>query len=131
MIPTRSPRGFIALISSIIIAAILMIVVVGGGFLGVYTRFNILDSELKERSASLVDACADTLMTKLANDSTYVGPDTVAVGSEQCQILSSTSSGNNRTFKVQGIYLHSYTNALITFDTTTSAIVSWQEVSTF
>ena len=131
MTQPNPPHGFIALISAIIIAAILMVVVVGGGFLGIYTRFNILDAELKERSASLVDACADTAMTRLAADSTYAGPETVTVGSDQCKILSSVTSGTNRTFEIQGIYLHSYTDALVTLDTTTSGMVSWQEVPHF
>jgi hypothetical protein len=124
-------RGFVALISAIIIAAILLIVVIAGGLAGIYTRYDILDSELKGRSAALVDACADTVAARLLADSSYTGPETVTVGGSQCSILSSTASGGNRIYKLQAIYQHSYTNTLVTFDTSSATVVSWQEVGSF
>ena len=127
----KSARGFIALMSAIIIAAILLIVVIGGGMLGLFTRFDILDSENKEHSAALVDSCADTIMSALAADPTYAGPQTVTVGSDHCQVLSSTTSGTHRTFQVQAIYNNAYTDALVTLYTGTAAMLSWQEVGHF
>ena len=51
--------GFIALISVIIISAVLLIASVNLGLNGFYERFNILNTEFKEISNKLVDACLE------------------------------------------------------------------------
>lgn len=126
-----SSRGFIALMSAVVIAAVLLIVVVGAGLLNFFTRSNILDSELKARSAALVDACADTVASRLLADNTYAGTETISVGSDGCRIGSSVTSGTNRTFQIEASYQTAYTHALVTFDTGTGSLVSWQEVASF
>lgn len=116
--------------SAVVITAILLIVVVGGGLLGFFTRSDVLDSELKQRSEALVDACVDTIMSRLLADSTYMGGETITVsGSDQCQIGTGVTSGSYRQFKVSASYQRSYTYALVTLDPGTSALISWQEVA--
>ena len=122
---SEKPRGFIALISAIIIAAILLLVTVSGGLIGIHSRFNILDSESKERSLALADACIDTLLIQLSVASA-VTPGTYPVGSDSCQILS-----NSRPYQVQGIFNNTYTNVRVSVDPDTFAITSWEEVANF
>ena len=69
----HSERGFIALISALIISAILLIALVASNLTGFYSRFNILDSELKERSNATADACADIALLQFALDPMYAG----------------------------------------------------------
>jgi hypothetical protein len=128
---TTEPRGFIALMSAIIISAILLTATISGSLSGFYTRFNILDSEFKQRSSALADACVDVLLSKLVADSTYAGPSTnYPVGSDTCSIFASTNpTGSPRNFKVQGKYQNSYTNLQVAVDVSTLVVTSWQEVA--
>ena len=119
-------EGFIALISAIIISAILLLVATTGSLSGFYSRFNILDAELKERSVALAEACADHALLRLANDITYTGNETVVVGAQSCTI-GTVSGSSQKTFKTQGIFKNFYTNLQITVDVTTLAVISWQE----
>lgn len=117
--------------SAIIISAILITATVAGSLTGFYTRFNILDSEFKQKSSALAEACVDVVRYKLGVDPGYGGPDlNYPVGSDTCTIYTATNpSGNPRVFKVQGVYQNSYTNLQITVDVDTLAITAWQEVT--
>lgn len=117
--------------SAVIISAILITATITGSLTGFYTRFNILDSEFKNRSSTLAEACVDVLLYKIGNDSGYNGPDlNYTVGDDKCSIFTASNPGTSpRTFKVQGIYQNSYTNLQITVDVNTLAVVSWQETA--
>lgn len=117
----KQQRGFIALISAIIISMILLLVITDASLTSFYGRFNVLDSEYKERSSALADACVDTLLLRLADGQNPTG--TIAVGTDQCQIVTSTNP-----YAIQAIYQNSYTNLQITLNNTSLAIVSWVEV---
>jgi hypothetical protein len=128
----NSPRGFIALTSVIIISAILLIVTVGASLMGFYSRYNVMDVELKEHSLALGDACVEVVRLRLAGDSLYAGPETVAVGSDQCQIFTSPNpTGNPRVFITQAVYHRSYTNLKIAVDVNDLSVDSWQETPTY
>ncbi|MGE5540674.1 MAG: hypothetical protein ACM3TU_00085 [Bacillota bacterium] len=131
MYSSRAPSGFIALMTAVVIAAVLLVVVVSGGMTGFFTRFDVLDTELKDRSEALADACVDTVMARLATDSSYRGPETVSVDSDTCSILGVESEDStSRIFKIQAVYQHAYTNALVTFFIDTGNVASWREVAT-
>lgn len=127
-----SNGGFIALMSAVIISVVLLIAITTTGLAGFYGRFNIADSEYKERSSALADACFDTILIHLANDPTYNSyavPETVSVtGTDNCQILTKSIVGNTGTFTIRGIYQHAYTNLQIAVDTGIFSVTSWQEV---
>jgi hypothetical protein len=125
-------RGFIALTSAIIISAMLLVVVVGGSLTGIYARYDMLDAELKERSAALADACADTVRLRIAGDSTYAGAQMVPVGDEHCRIFaSSDAAANPRPFVVQGIYRRSYTTIAFAVDTATLGVSGRKELPSY
>jgi len=77
-----------ALMSVIIISVILLLIASTLSFTGFSGRLNILDSEYKERSLALAEACLDMVLLKLAIDPTYSGgPPDVNVGTNKCSIL--------------------------------------------
>jgi len=122
--------GFIALMSAIIMSVILLLLMVNLSFTGFYNRFNILYSELKEKSSALAEACADTVLLKLASDSMYIGggAPVVVSGSDTCTIDATSPTTPTRTFTLHAIYNNSYTNLQIIVNTTTLAVTRWEEI---
>ena len=126
-------RGFIALISVIVVSAILILIAVTLSLNQFYDRYNILESEYKERSTSLAEACVDNALLEIANDSGYTGNATSTInGTDQCYVGSIIPS-SIEIFKTRGIYQNSYTNLKIKVDTSggTLTVISWEEISTF
>lgn len=125
----RHDSGFIALMSSIIFSVILLLIAVTLSFISFSGRFNILDSEMKERSSALADACVDTGLLKLANDSNYPGNETVIVsGSDTCTIDQVATPGiDPQTFVIHADYKNYITNLRIIVDLSDTSIISWEE----
>lgn len=64
-------RGFIALFSVIIITSALLLMATTLSFSGFMGRFNILDSELKEKSNALAEACIDEAILRVYENINY------------------------------------------------------------
>lgn len=118
--------GFMALISAIIIALLLITITVSLNFAAFFGRFNVLDSEFKETSLALAEACADTAILEIAKGNTPSGD--VFIGSDKCTIVSVTGS-STKTILIQAVYKKSYTNlkVIVTPSPTTVTINSWIE----
>lgn len=126
---TLDPKsGFIALMSAIIISVLLLAITVSLGFAGFFTRFNILDSESKERSMALAEGCVDMAVLKLTQDP-YYNPvnEVVTIGGQQCTIVSLAIFGNQIIIRTQAVVNKAYTNLVVTVDDD-FAIISWQEL---
>lgn len=123
--------GFIALMSSIIISAMLILIVMNMSLTGFYTRTNILDSENKERSSALADACLDIALLGFVQNSSYSGNVNTIVGENTCFIGPVTTSGPQKIFKIKAIIANYYTNLKITVNSTNFSIVSAEETPTF
>ena len=117
----KSNSGFVALMSGIIISVILLLVVTNLSFTSFYSRSDILDSELKERSSSLAEACVDVALINLAQ-SKPMPPNPIPVGSDSCNIISAVSP----VIKTQASFNNAYTNLTITIDSNYN-ILSWEE----
>lgn len=127
-------RGFIALISMILISVVLLLTVVTSNFSNYVARYNIFDSELKEVSTSLAEACANTAILKLAVDNTYFPPAggyTINLGSNQCQIVSVCphTSSWPKTIQAQAKSNNIYTNLQVVIPDATH-ITAWDEMPT-
>lgn len=120
--------GFIALMSAIIISAILLIVATTGSLTGFYERSNILDSELKDRSATAADACADQALLFIANDPTYAGLSVLNLNSlDTCRAL--VSGATPKSIRIQATSSSAaVTNLLILYDPAAFSVISWQEI---
>jgi hypothetical protein len=126
----ESGKGFIALMSAIIISAVLLVTVVAGGLTGFYGRSNILDGELKSRSSAAADACADQALLMIANDSTYTGTLTTVLNSlDACRAVVSGTSP--KSIRIQATSSAAITNLQISYDPSTSSVVSWEELPVF
>lgn len=123
-------RGFIALMSAIIISSILLLVAVGGSLTGFYTRTNIVDTELKERSLAAADSCVDRALVALAQDQQYAGKKThVLNGLDRCTISTLFNSGTHIDFTVQATSsAMAVTNLKISYSTSTVSVLEWLEV---
>lgn len=127
----KNPRGFIALMSAVIISAILLLVVASGSFSGFNSRFNLFETEMKERSSALADACADQTLLELANDSSYVGNATTTIGSDACYTGPITTSGGQKSFKTRAYKSNAYTTLEVVVNASSLSVVSWQEVPVY
>ncbi|OGI76052.1 hypothetical protein A3C67_00505 [Candidatus Nomurabacteria bacterium RIFCSPHIGHO2_02_FULL_42_19] len=121
--------GFIALMSAIIISVVLLLLATNLSLIGFYGRFNILDSELKERSSTLAEACADTAILKLANNPGYnPANEPVNVGGDTC-IIQSVTGGD--TIHLRADYKNYITNLKIAINPSDLSVVSWEEIPTY
>ncbi len=68
MINLNFQKGFIALFSVIIISFVLLLLTVSMNFAGFAGRFNIFDSESKERSNALANGCLEKARLAIATE---------------------------------------------------------------
>lgn len=115
--------------SAIIIGAILLAITLSLGFSGFFTRLNISDSESKERSIALAEACVDTAILESATG-IYSTNKTVAVGKDECTIVSSQNTGSQTLIKTQAVVNGAYTNLKVTASNATFKVISWDECAT-
>ena len=136
----NSQRGFIALMSAIVISILLLAITLSLGFSGFFARFNILDSESKERSSALAEACVDSAILKISQDINYAptpafnfitqtGGESIDVDSSKCTIVSVDTSGIKKAIKTQAFINKAYTNLRVLIDTTSFTITSFDECS--
>jgi hypothetical protein len=127
----KNKKGFVALMSAIIISIVLLVLATTLSFTGFNSRFNILDSETKERSSSLADSCIDLALLAFAKNTPYTVNTTLPVGSDFCKVGAYTTSGSQKIFETQGIFSNSYTNLKVKIDGTTFKIISVEEIPIF
>lgn len=124
--------GYVALFSALIISAVLLGVVAAGSSMGFFTRLDILDSEIKEKSYALAEACIHTALLKLSVDEDLSAGETVTVDGfvtppETCSIRAYSGTG---AIESEAVYRNSYTNLQVTFDADYN-ILTWTEVASF
>lgn len=122
--------GYIALMSAIIIAGVLMVVVFSMSFKGFMTRFNLLDSEYKKRSLNLAEACANTAVLKVIENSSYTGGEAITVNGENCSIVSVVVSGSQYIIRSSAVVQEAVSNVEITLNSDFS-LARWEEVPNF
>lgn len=130
----HSQSGFVALTSVIIISGLLIVIGASMGYTGFFSRFNILDSEFKESSLGLAEACAEIARVEIANNPNYSvssgNPVEKSVGDDICKII---SVAGGYTVRTQGVSQNSYSNIEAVFNRTASDVIvtSWKEVASF
>jgi len=125
----KKPRGFIALISAIIISALLLAIVASSSLGGFNSRFNLFESEMKERTMALADACVDHALLELANDLSYAGNATSTIGADTCYVGAITTAGSQKAFKTRAFKNNSYTYLAVTVDSSTLGVLSFEETA--
>lgn len=132
----NTEQGYIAVTSVIIITLLLVTVSFALSSINYFSRVNILESEYKERSYSLAQACVDRALLNLVNNSSYSpagGGDNVLVSAGQsCVIAGVFTNGAYKEVRTQAQYQGSYTNLLITVDPANNfKTISWVECPKF
>lgn len=131
--------GFVALMTAIVLVVILLVVAISLNLIGFLTRGEILDSEYKDRSSALAEACADTTLLKLAKDSAYAGNEAnVSVGSDKCNIgliQNDTPIARQKTINVDAVFppssvtnQNAVTKLQIIINSITLSVISWNEI---
>lgn len=125
-------KGFVALMSVTIISAILLIIAVTISTSSFYERYEILGAELKERSLSNAEACADEGLLLLANNESHTATTTTTLtNSDTCTLGPIPSSGNPRIYYSTSNKGNYVTNLKISADPTTISVNSWEEIGTY
>jgi hypothetical protein len=125
-------HGFIALMSAIVISALLLAVTFSVGFIGFFARFNLIDSESKEKSFILAESCLEVAIANIVQDPAF-NPinQKVTVGSESCTIVSVSNAGVLRTVKTFAVINKAHTNLKAVFDTVSFRLISEIECENF
>ncbi len=134
----KNEEGFVALITAIILSLILISITVTLNQSGYLTRSSLLDTEYKERSTALAEACANVALLKLANDPTYqvASPQQISVGTDSCWIHS-VVTGTQDTIKASATFQDTAagkgvsTNLIIVVNASDLSVQSWNEVPAF
>lgn len=127
-------KGFVALITAIILSLILIIITVTLNQSGFFTRSIILDSEYKERSVGLAEACVDVVILKLASNPAYdgVGEPDISIGSDKCSIRPiAYPSPSERRIETRAKLNGATTNLCVIVNKDNLAVLSWNEVPSF
>jgi hypothetical protein len=104
---------------------------------GIFARGDALDGELKLRSSSAADACADQALLALAGSPTYPGGSVYTLNSlDECRVgaVSTISIGPSSyyAFRVQATSSRAaITNLEVVASTTDLSIYSWREIPRF
>ena len=118
--------GFIAIISVVIIVALLMAISFALSTSGFFARANVSDSEAKEHSVALAEACVENARIKLAADPAYAGGETMTIGGDQCTITSVTG-GASRIIRTTATFQSTVTTLRVAVSATTLQVLSWEE----
>lgn len=124
-------KGFIALTSSIIISALILIIAFTLSLSTFFGRFNVLNAGFKEISYGLAEACADTALLKLAQNSSYGGNETINVDADTCLILPIESLTGQKIVKTKADFRGAVTNIKITASSSPAGVLTialWEEL---
>lgn len=126
-------KGFVALMTALIVSVSLLILVLAVGFESYYTRFSIFESDLKEKSIYLAEACVQEAILELSKDSGFSGGGSAKnLASGQCIIDAVTVSGTNeRLIEVTASSSEAFTHLEVEVDISSApdiSITRWQEV---
>ncbi len=126
-------RGYIALMSVLIVSVVLLIIMSTVSLGGFFSRFTIVDSESKHVSEALAESCFNTTLFRLAQNQNYTGNEIVILSPQgSCRILALTKDVllGQTAIETQAVVQHAYTNLRIIVHSSSSSIVSWQEIPT-
>ena len=124
-------NGFITMLSVLIfgvvalaIASSILLIGLGSSKIG----FNI---EQSGKAKSLANMCAESALQEMRNSTSFVGTNTINIGTDSCVYNVIDNGGENRTITAEGTTGTVVRKILITIDQINPSIniTSWQEVS--
>jgi Tfp pilus assembly protein PilX len=137
-------RGFIVLTSTMIMSTVLLIMMFTIGVIVFLSRLSVLDTERKQGSVMLAEACVQTAFLKIAQNTSYrpeSGGECVSVSDSceeshpvyVCKICSVTENSGEYTVRTRAALGGAYTNLEVRgiLVSNNYAIASWREVGTY
>jgi len=124
-------RGFVALMTAIVLSLILLVVTVSLNQSGFLTRTIMSDSEFKEQSAGLAEACADYAILRLVNNPGYDGNEKIYYGTDGCMVRTIDPATDPITIETTASTTGATTNLIIEVDNSSLVVESWNEVASF
>lgn len=131
--PKTQPNqpAFVTLVSVIILGAVSLVMVTSN--LAISTESVLGNSAVLSsiQASTLANTCAEIALTKLKDNTSYVGNETINIDSFSCTIATITGTGNtNRTINTTATVNNSKRNYTVVVATVNpdTVITSWQEV---
>lgn len=127
--------GFIALITAILLTVILLVAVTSLNENGFFVRSEVLDSEYKNASQGLAEACISSAILSLAKDPTYsVVDESISVGSDSCTLdtIELDTPPGMVTISASAVYPSGVSQGAVTriqvvVDATDFSVIEWKE----
>lgn len=123
-------RGFIALITVLIISAVLLVAVLSVSFVGLSSRFALIDIEHKISSQKLAESCVQVGVISVANDPLRaVSNRLVYVGEGQCMLTISPNTPTSGESQIEATASSSNatTNLRIILNSSTASVLTWSQ----
>lgn len=125
---STNQKGYVALTSVIFMSLLLVTITVVLSIINYYSRYNILESEFKERSVAQAESCIDKAVYNVLTGVVVTYPKTYSdLG---CTVESAVSAGSNFNVLVTGDYQSSKTKLQVQLNSANSyKVVTWQELA--
>ena len=125
---STNQQGYVALTSVIFMSLLLVTITVVLSIINYYSRYNILESEFKERSVAQAESCIDKAVYNVLTGVVVTYPKTYSdLG---CTVESAVSAGSNFNVLVTGDYQNSKTKLQVQLNSANSyKVVTWQELA--
>jgi len=129
----KQEQGIIALTTVLIIGSIILVIGIGMSLQSIMESDTSFDEELSHQALVAATSCMEQALLTLADDASYIGDQTIVVGSHTCTVAVITGSGNERTVKTSST-VNGHTRRLLVSVSNVNPplqVSSWQEVSSF
>ena len=127
------PRGFVSLIAVIIVGAVGLSVAVFLLLNGIDSMRASLVGEQSSQARALADACVETSLELIREQTSYTGNGELTLGEGNCAYAVTSQGGQLRTITSTGTVAAMVRKVRIVIDAITPdiTIASWQEVADF
>lgn len=124
----KGQKGYVALTSVIFMSLLLVTITVVLSIINYYSRYNILESEYKERSVAQAESCIDKAVYNVLTGVVVTYPKTYSdLG---CTVESAVVAGSNFNVLVTGNYQASKTKLQVQLNSANNyKVVTWQELA--
>lgn len=119
--------GFVALITAVVFSVVLLAMTISLSQAGFFARSALSDTEYKERSVALAEACADSAILKLAVGASISPGEVIYIGNDSCTITTTTYAAGVHTVNTRAQFQNAVTKLEVKANDTTFAVISWKE----
>jgi len=123
--------GYITIIASIIVMIVVLLMATISSSTSFLGRIDNVALGSKSLSMDLARGCLEHARLRLAQNSSYVGSETITTGPYSCEILAITSGSNYKTIQTKASILNKVTNLELIVNNTDLSTISLEEKQSF